>query len=81
MIEMNWKEFVQILGTENVKKIQDTITEEIIANLTEAIAHEWIIMPSEIQNMIDEIGEEIMEELKEEYKEKLTKIMRAELEK
>lgn len=79
MIEMNWKEFVEILGTDNAERIKTAITDEIISNLTEAIQHEWILMPSSVQDAVDSIAEGVMEELEAEYKEKLKSIMRADL--
>lgn len=79
MIDMNWREFVELLGADNAERIKTAITDEIISNLTEAIQQEWILMPSSVQVAVDSIADDVIEEIEAEYKEKLKRIMRADL--
>mgnify|MGYP004448775119 CR=1 FL=1 len=45
----------EFLGESNKKRIQDTMTDLIIENLTEAINHEWIMPPAVLEDMFDSI--------------------------
>lgn len=76
---MTWQELIKILGSENEQKIKDCITEEIIDNLRESIQYEWVLIPSEIDAMFEEMGKEVLDELKKKYKKELKKVTEEEL--
>ena len=69
----------EFLGESNKKRIQDTMTDLIIENLTEAINHEWIMPPAVLEDMFDSIVNDAINELMEEYKAGMKKMIEAKM--
>lgn len=73
MNNTDWKALVELLGSDNVDKIKNVITEQIIESLTESITSEWILMPEDIDNMVTCMIRDIMDEIKAKYRDALFK--------
>ena len=70
----NLETVIGILGSDNIKHIQEELTEMILDDMRESIKSEWFVMPSQWDDMFDELGKEIFEELKKKYKKQLKTI-------
>ena len=66
------EKLIDFLGSDNVKKIQDGMTEMILANLEDSINKCWVVTPEEIEEMYSEVGEEVAEKMRAKYKKALT---------
>lgn len=70
-MDENFKELISILGSDNVERIKETLTDELIDNLTESIRSEWVFVPDQWEDMFDEMGREVFEEVKRKYRKAL----------
>lgn len=48
----NLETLISILGDDNVEKIKETITEELIDNIRESIREQWFIVPESFNDLI-----------------------------
>lgn len=63
---------VSILGSKNVKRIQDEITDSIIENIKSAVDEYYVIPPEEFTNMISEFYVKIGKQLLKNHKNEIT---------
>lgn len=64
--------FIELLGENNVKKIQDTVTDMIIDSIEDSLNNEWIILPDEANKAIADLCKSIINDIKKKYKDQLT---------
>lgn len=76
-MRMDSDALISLLGEKNVEIIKNTITDAIINNIEESIEKEYLVLPSEIDSMMNDIFEEMKEELMQEYREAIKKKMKA----
>jgi len=71
----NLETAISILGSDNIEKIKNVLTELIIDDMRESCKSEWFVLPSQFDDMFNSMCEEVMVKLKKKYKKALTEVI------
>ena len=71
----NLETAISILGSDNIEKIKNFLTELIIDDMRESCKSEWFVLPSQFDDMFNSMCEEVMVKLKKKYKKELTEVI------
>jgi len=71
----NLETAISILGSDNVEKIKNELTELIIDDMRESCKLEWFVLPSQFDDMFNSMCEEVTVKLKKKYKKALTEVI------
>ena len=68
------------LWQERTDKLKDFVLNSLTANIEESIHNHWLVLPSTVDDLWNDMIDEIRDELYAKYKSKVKKCMQAELE-
>ena len=67
----NLETAISILGSDNIERIREELTDMIIDDLRESVKYEWFVLPSDWNTMFEDVCTEVFESMKRKYKKEM----------